>query len=149
PLAAIRSLLAEQPKSDLNAHIEHQVERMNDIVRYQLRKPAHYAAEGFRFAGVAIEEELRRLVDALAKVYKDKEPRIVIDVSEGVVFRGDSGDFLELAGNLLDNACKWCRKEVAITVRPESAGSAKGTGLELTVTDDGPGIPDDAAEQLL
>ena len=40
PLAAIRSLLAEQPKSDLTGRIEHQVERMNDIVRYQLRKPA-------------------------------------------------------------------------------------------------------------
>ncbi len=149
PLAAIRSLLAEQPKSDLTARIEHQVERMNDIVRYQLRKPARYAAEGFRCSGVAIEEELRRLADALAKVYKDKEPRIAIEVADGAMFRGDSGDLLELAGNLLDNACKWCRKEVTITVRPKPTGRGKATGFELTVTDDGPGIPEAAAEQLL
>jgi two-component system, OmpR family, sensor histidine kinase PhoQ len=146
PLAAIRSLLAEHPTSDLTNRIEHQVERMNDIVRYQLRKPARYASEGFGVASVAIERELDRLGDALAKVYKDKAPRIAIEVAEGVVFRGDSGDFLELAGNLLDNACKWCRKAVAIRVQ---AAGGKGTGFEMTVTDDGPGIPETDAERLL
>ncbi len=146
PLAAIRSLLSEQPESDLREKIEHQVERMNDIVRYQLRKPARYAAEGFGVGSVAIEKELERLADALAKVYKDKEPRIGIDVAEGAAFRGDSGDFLELAGNLLDNACKWSRKEVAIRVRP---AGGKGNGFQMTVTDDGSGIPEADAERLL
>ncbi|HET6629011.1 MAG TPA: ATP-binding protein [Woeseiaceae bacterium] len=146
PLAAIRSVLSEHPETDPREKIEHQVERMNDIVRYQLRKPARYASEGFGVASVAIGKELERLADALAKVYKDKEPRIGIEVADGVIFRGDSGDFLELAGNLLDNACKWCRKEVTIRVQP---AASKGTGFEMTVTDDGPGIPEAAAERLL
>ncbi|HEX2140572.1 MAG TPA: ATP-binding protein, partial [Woeseiaceae bacterium] len=146
PLAAIRSALSEHPPSELKERIERQVERMNDIVRYQLRKPARYAVEGFGIASPAIRKELERLAEALAKVYKDKEPRIAVEVTEGIVFRGDSGDLLELAGNLLDNACKWCRKDVSIEVR---SAAEPGRSFLVTVSDDGPGIPEAAAERLL
>jgi two-component system sensor histidine kinase PhoQ len=144
PLAAVRSVIAEHPDSELGKRVETQVERMHDIVRYQLRKPASYASEGFGLSAVAVESELKRLVDALQKVYKDKNPDIVLNVSDGVVFRGDRGDFLELAGNLLDNACKWCKSRVELHMRP-LAGSA----LELVVADDGPGIPEEMAGILL
>jgi two-component system sensor histidine kinase PhoQ len=144
PLAAVRSVIAEHPQSDLGKRVETQVERMNDIVRYQLRKPASYVSEGFGFTSVAVEKELTRLVDGLVKVYKDKNPAIVLHVSDGVVFRGDRGDFLELAGNLLDNACKWCRSRVELHVRPTASA-----GFELVVADDGPGIPEELAGILL
>jgi two-component system sensor histidine kinase PhoQ len=117
---------------------------MHDIVRYQLRKPANYASEGFGMTAVAVEKELTRLVDGLSKVYQDKNPDIVLNVADGVVFRGDRGDFLELAGNLLDNACKWCKSRVELHMRP-----LRGTGLELVVADDGPGIPTELAGVLL
>jgi two-component system sensor histidine kinase PhoQ len=144
PLAAMRSVIAEHPQSDLGKRVAGQVERMHDIVRYQLRKPASYAAEGFGMAAVAVEKELKRLVEALLKVYKDKNPEIALDVSDGVVFRGDRGDFLELAGNLLDNACKWCRARVELRIR-----TTDGAGMELIVADDGPGIPAELADVLL
>lgn len=154
PLAAIRSVLAEHRQSahehtEFRSRIEAQVERMNDIVRYQLRKPAHQAAEGLGLPAVAIEKELRKLVDALSKVYKDKRPRITLRVADGAVFRGDRGDFLELAGNLLDNACKWCDGEVRIDVRPVVSPEGRPAGIELVVADDGPGIPEEAADRLL
>lgn len=149
PLAAIRSIIAEHPRSELTERVDMQVERMNDIVRYQLRKPASYVAEGFGAAAVAIEKELERLVDSLSKVYKDKNPRIELDVADNIVFRGDSGDFLELAGNLLDNACKWCRNRVELEIRPAEPEAGKGRGLILIVSDDGPGIPEEAANLLL
>ena len=144
PLAAVRSVIAEHPQSELGKRVETQVDRMNDIVRYQLRKPASYVAEGFGLTSVAVEKELRRLVEGLAKVYKDKSPDIVLNVARGVVFRGDRGDFLELAGNLLDNACKWCQSRVELHLR-----SAAGSGFELVVADDGPGIAEDLAGILL
>jgi two-component system sensor histidine kinase PhoQ len=46
-------------------------------------------------------------------------------------FRGDSGDFLELAGNLLDNACKWCRQRVEISVDAVSKAPAVASGMVL------------------
>lgn len=149
PLAAIRSVLGEQRSSDHAPRIEAQIERMNDIVRYQLRKPANYASESLGVAPVAVEQDLARLVDGLTKVYREKDPAIELDVEPGTKFRGDSGDFLELAGNLLDNACKWCKSKVRLQIR-SPAGSKPGSGaMRLTVSDDGPGIPEEVAGQLL
>lgn len=143
PLAAIRAVLSEQQASSLADKIEPQIERMNDIVRYQLRKPASLVTDSLGVSQVAIEEQLLRLVDGLRKVYKDKNPDITLSVDQHAEFRGDTGDFLELSGNLLDNACKWCKSVVAITVNPCDGG------MRLTVSDDGPGIPEDIAGLLL
>ena len=96
-----------------------------------------------------VEREVRRLIDGLRKVYHDKAPEFDVRIEEGVRFRGDTGDFLELAGNLLDNACKWCERKVRIVVVPSTGASAVASGMVLSVADDGPGIPQDAADALL
>lgn len=144
PLAAIRAVLSESPKRASTEKIEAQIERMNDIVRYQLRKPASLVSDNFGVGTVAIQEQLERLVDGLQKVYKDKQPEISLEVDGRAEFRGDAGDFLELAGNLVDNACKWCERRVEVRVAPYQK-----RGMRLAVADDGPGIPEQAAELLL
>ena len=117
-MAAIRAVLGEQKSSEMSQRVEAQIERMNDIVRYQLRKPATLHTESLGVAAVAIDRELARLVEGLAKVYSEKKPDIELDVTAGMLFRGETGDFLEVAGNLLDNACKWCQRQVRLTIRP-------------------------------
>ncbi len=149
PLAAIRSVLSEQRPNEVSEKIETQIERMNDIVRYQLRKPATERSKSFGMVAVPIDKELTKLVDGLNKVYKEKRPSIEVDLADGILFRGDTGDFLEIAGNLLDNACKSCKSMVKLSVRPLSGKSADSSGMRLVVEDDGPGIPADAREALL
>ncbi|MDJ0812556.1 MAG: ATP-binding protein [Woeseiaceae bacterium] len=144
PLAAMRALLNEDKDSGEAARLNEQIERMDEIVRYQLRKPSASQAQNLVLARVAIEPEIERLVAGLAKVYHDKSPVIETEVGAGLTFRGDAGDFLEIAGNLLDNACKWCQSTVRISVT-----GAPGGETRMVVADDGPGIPDDAAESLL
>lgn len=144
PLAAIRALVSDGPPNDAAGKIEEQVERMNDIVRYQLRKPAALVSDSFGVAKVDIAAQVDRLVSGLEKVYQSKSPSIAVDVHPDAVFRGETGDFLELAGNLVDNACKWCRQQVAVRVSVPDGG-----GMRLVVSDDGPGIPEEAAELLL
>jgi two-component system sensor histidine kinase PhoQ len=145
PLAAMRSVLAQQKSPRLTGQLEPQIEQMNEIVRYQLRKPAATASDAIGATPVQMEVEVTRLVDGLGKVYSEKDPTIDVSVTDDAEFRGDTGDFLELAGNLLDNACKWCKSRVLLSIRPANAGG----GLNLTVEDDGPGIPDDARDALL
>jgi two-component system sensor histidine kinase PhoQ len=150
PLAAMRALIADKDTAaQVRDRFNEQIERMDEIVRYQLRKPAASAADKLVIGPVAVASEVERLVNGLHKVYHDKRPRIEVDVVAGMKFRGDTGDFLELAGNLLDNACKWCTGRVSISIRPSGASSATDGGMHLTVDDDGPGIPEEAAEVLL
>jgi two-component system sensor histidine kinase PhoQ len=150
PLAAMRALIRDLANDGkLHGRFNEQIDRMDEIVRYQLRKPAASVADNLVLASVPVDKEVNRLVNGLRKVYHDKRPQIESDVAVGLKFRGDTGDFLEVAGNLLDNACKWCEKRVKITVRPSTDAPALASGMVLTVEDDGPGIPDDAAEALL
>lgn len=143
PLAAIRALLTDSDNQNFKARADEQIDRMDEIVRYQLRKPA--AAAGPVLGKVDVEGELKKLIAGLRKVHHDKAPEVSLEVDPELKFRGDTGDFLELAGNLIDNACKWCEETVRVSARPVS-GSA---GLCFVVADDGPGIPSSASEELL
>ena len=52
-------------------------------------------------------------------------------------------DLDEMLGNLLDNACKWGRAHVTIDA------AQTGAGVEITVDDDGSGLPEDMREAVL
>ena len=149
PLAAMRALLSERQDESFGDRFNEQIDRMDEIVRYQLRKPAASASENLVLAPVRVEEEVARLIDGLRKVYRDKNPEFEVSIASGMQFRGDKGDFLEVAGNLLDNACKWCERRVRISIVPSVGARAAASGMVLTVSDDGPGIPEDAARALL
>ena len=48
-----------------------------------------------------------------------------------------------MAGNLIDNACKWAKSRVVVTL-----GQGPGT-VTLAIEDDGPGLTPDEAEKVL
>ena len=62
-------------------------------------------------------------------------------------FRGEEGDLEEMAGNLLDNACKWSKSQVAISMGAERNETA--TMLLIKIEDDGPGLTAQEAEKVL
>jgi signal transduction histidine kinase len=62
-------------------------------------------------------------------------------------FRGEEADLEEMAGNLLDNACKWSNGQVGISMSAERGASA--TMLVLRVEDNGPGLTEDEAKKVL
>lgn len=76
------------------------------------------------------------LCSALNKVYKRKGVDLTLDISPEITFCGDQNDFMEVMGNLLDNACKYCLEFIEVTARQTD------TALHLFIDDDGPGIPD-------
>ncbi len=149
PLAAIRALLEERGQPEFEHRANEQIDRMDEIVRYQLRKPTATANDGLAFARVNIAGELQRLVAGLRKVHHEKSPRIEVDVDPEARLRGDAGDLHELAGNLIDNACKWCSSNVRVSVSAITANNRHATGMVLRVEDDGPGVPSDDAGVLL
>jgi len=95
-----------------------------------------------RVIGVATEVEpvLERLVRAMTRIHRSRNLDISLDVTGPLRFRGEQQDLEELAGNLIDNACKWARSAVAVSVRAEEARETSRQLLVLTVADDGPGL---------
>jgi two-component system sensor histidine kinase PhoQ len=142
PLAAIRSLI-ESGRVEPQA-ITPQIDRMQAIVQHQLKR-AVFGGSGTTLTDLAVREPLEQLRAALAKVYTDKNLRVTLAVAPGVAYPIDSGDFLELAGNLMDNACKYCRSAIAVRATHWTAAEWRRPGLVLEVEDDGGGIP--AAER--
>ena len=62
-------------------------------------------------------------------------------------FRGDEGDLEEMAGNLLDNACKWSNGEIAVTMASERTPSQQF--LVIRIEDNGPGLTEEEAKKVL
>jgi two-component system sensor histidine kinase PhoQ len=144
PLAVLRGALdAPTPDDEAKAVMREQIERMNHIVEYQLKRAAA-SGRSHLAPPVSVAEKTRQLVSALNKVYADKAIDCRIEIDPDLIFRGDEGDLLEILGNLADNAFKWGRHRVQLGARRSGDGR-----LELRVDDDGPGIPAEVAERLL
>ena len=62
-------------------------------------------------------------------------------------FRGDEGDLEEMAGNLLDNACKWAKGQIGVTMVAERGKT--GSNLLIKIEDDGPGLTEEQAKAVL
>jgi two-component system sensor histidine kinase PhoQ len=56
---------------------------------------------------------------------------------------------MELIGNLLDNAFKYCGEQVSISVQPLLIPESRRAGLTIVVDDDGPGISADKRQHVL
>jgi two-component system sensor histidine kinase PhoQ len=145
PLAVVRSQIeAEGPIEERAVVVIEQVERMQGIVDYQLRRAAAGGTVGQTQIEVAPVAEAT--LSALSKVYADRRISVDAELSPGAAFVGDRGDLAEILGNLLDNAFKWSRGAVRIAVR--DVGGRGQPGLEIVVEDDGPGLDPSASASL-
>ncbi len=66
-----------------------------------------------------------------------------IDLDPSCLFHGDEGDLLEMMGNLLENAFKFCEREVLLTGFIQAENRKQASELILIIEDDGPGIAAD------
>jgi len=136
PLAVMRSALAgDKPSATV---LGPEIDRMSGIIEHQLKRAAASGGALLGQAPVDVAPVAAELRVALLKVYGNKDLSIEIAVA-GAQFLGDRGDLTELLGNLLDNACKWCRHLVRVTASTDESVTSRER-LSLVVEDDGPGI---------
>ncbi|MDY6949480.1 MAG: ATP-binding protein [Pseudomonadota bacterium] len=150
PLAVMRNLLSTQGRDlPVARQLDEQVGRMDDIVKYQLRRAAASGGTGLGTAPTDVRDALEALRGALLKVYVDRLLSCELTVAEGCTFTGDREDLTEIAGNLLDNSFKWARTTVRITADRIVSPAARRDGLRLVIEDDGPGIPPESRAKVL
>jgi two-component system, OmpR family, sensor histidine kinase PhoQ len=142
PLAVARSLAT-------TTQLQEQITRMDEIVGYQLKRAAMSGGTGLGSAPIEVSGVIEALHATLQKVYADKRVDMQLRIDPASRYSGDQGDLLEIAGNLLDNAYKWCRTQVRVTAVPLVTPGIRREGLLLSVEDDGPGIAIDQREHVL
>ena len=149
PLAVLRTRLESESNPDeLRRELSLQVQRMSEIVSYQLSRAARSGHALFA-APIEIEPRAEEIVASLEKVYAGRGVLCEFDLDPQARFYGELGDLQELLGNLLENAFKWARRRVLLTVRSEAAAADRRPGVHFCVEDDGPGIPADKVQRLL
>jgi len=149
PLAVMRQSLdagsADGGRKDL---LNAEIDRMSGIIEHQMKRAAASGGVLLGQAPVDVAPIVAELRAALIKVYANKDLLFEAVVMPEAQFIGDRNDLTELLGNLLDNACKWARGRVRITVSlHEGADSRAALGLE--VEDDGPGIAEHDRAKVL
>ena len=146
PLAAIQGYIDQaEKKPEKNPAIEGisaQLENMKGIVSYQLRR-AVVTNHHSMISPSAVKPVLMRLKGSLLKVYHDKNFDIVIKVENDIKVRMDDDDLLELFGNLLNNACRFCEQLVEVNAQLD------GSHVIINIDDDGMGFPDNNPSKLL
>jgi len=136
PLAVMRAIL---PPSEHSGTISTEIDRMTGIIEHQMNRASASGGALIGQAPVDLAQVGVELRAALLRVYGHKDLSLELDVAPGSLFVGDRGDVTEMLGNLLDNACKWCRGRVRLTARNDELAPVRQR-LLITVEDDGAGI---------
>lgn len=128
--------------------VQEQITRMNEIVEYQLQRAAAKGEQKIT-KSVDASDVINKITLSLAKVYIDKHINFNITVPESCLIYCEEGDLYEIAGNLMDNACKWCRQQVTVSVTFNNQQRSGDYCFLLRVEDDGPGIPKDKLKEIV
>ncbi len=148
PIAVLRGL---QYNDVNNETAQQQLNSMQTIIDYQLQSAS--AVGRRRFAKpIYIKEITEQIINSLSKLHQDKALTVNVNIADNTLFYGDKGDWMELVGNLLDNAFKWAETQVSIDVNQttlSSTGQSNRTGIAIEVGDDGVGIDDTLKSTIL
>lgn len=129
-------LIAEQAAS-MQKQVEHYLQR------------ARVAAQR---DSVVYRTPVTPLVQRMVRVLQKLNPQTNLSLSlpaTEIVFAGEREDLEELLGNLLENAMKWAKSSVLVSVVPLTGKDDPASLFEIGIEDDGPGIPEDKARDAL
>lgn len=124
--------------------VARQTDAMSSQVEHHLRRARAAANARAIGARTPVGEVLEDLTRTLTKIYGRRGVALSLDAAPGLVFRGERQDLQDLAGNLMDNACKWAAGAVRV-----SAAQDTQTTLQITIEDDGPGLSEAECDQVL
>jgi len=124
------------------------VARQSEIMREQVDHHLRRARAAARPQGggerTAVAPVLEELSLTLERIFRDKGVEVDWRAPDDLFFHGERQDLLELAGNVMENACKWCKARVRVDARVSAPGR-----LTLTVEDDGPGLAAEDRQEVL
>lgn len=147
PLSVMLTEASQQP-GQLAEVVERQAQTMREQVDHHLRRARAAARAQTSGERTPVEPILDELAVTLERIFQDKSEGKGVEIDwrcpDDLCFLGEKQDFMELAGNVMENAGKWCKGRIRAEAAP--VGEARMT---LTVDDDGPGLPEETRAQAL
>lgn len=142
PLATLSMALAETG-ADRDGALAPLVASMDRRIRHHLRRARAAAVGGPARARVDLAAHVADLAMVLARIHADTGVDVVSRVPDGLGVACDPQDLDEMLGNLIENACRWCRGRVRIEAR------RAGAEVVVWVEDDGQGLDAEARAAVL
>ncbi|HEY4941669.1 MAG TPA: sensor histidine kinase [Rhizomicrobium sp.] len=140
PLTVLASEAEAQPGPLADA-VNRQVVAMRRQVDHYLTRARAAGALAVLGSRTPVASVLDDLVRTLRRIHQDRAVAIELSCPPGLAFKGERQDLEEMAGNLIDNACKWAHGRVRVSAAPG------GASLLIAVEDDGPGLtPEERAQ---
>lgn len=141
PLAVLANA-AKKDEVDLASLVLTQVASAQEQVDYQLSRARVAAAVKTIGVRTAVMPAVSSLSQLLQRAYEPKS--VVVNISADaptLYIKGEAQDVHEMLGNLLDNAFKWCRHRIDVTVTRTSL-------LCIVIDDDGLGLAPEQYETV-
>ena len=145
PVAVIRQIIEQKDNglsSESSQKLIEQMDQMNFIINSELKR-ARISGRGSRNRSFSVADTVDKLSSTLMLIYPEKKVEFIFNIEDEAYFPGDKSDFHELLGNLMDNAVKWCAKNVELEI------FLKSGALCINICDDGPGCSNSKIETLL
>ncbi len=135
---------ASQRPGPLAEVVSRQAETMRQQVDHHLRRARAAARTQGQGERTSVAEVLDELARTLERIFRDKGIEIDWDAPDELFFLGERQDLLEIAGNAIENACKFGKGRVRVR-----AAAVTPDRFRLAVEDDGPGLPPDRREEVI
>ncbi len=142
PLATLALALSDR-RRDADGALGALVGAMDRQVRHHLRRARAAALEGGTRRRTDLAAHVADLRTTFLRLYAHKAPALITGIAPGLSAACDGQDVDEMLGNLIDNACQWCRGTVRVS------GAVEDGQTLVTVEDDGPGLDPAAVGRVL
>ncbi|GLI92048.1 sensor histidine kinase [Methylocystis echinoides] len=131
---------ADAAPSPLAEKVNEQARIMRDQISFYLDRARAAARGGALGAATPLAPCTEALLRTFTKIYGEKGVAFSGNVGAELKFLGERQDLEEMIGNLLDNAGKWAKSHVALSIAPDADDGAGRSALLVTIDDDGPGL---------
>ncbi|WP_308238122.1 ATP-binding protein [Phenylobacterium sp. J367] len=143
PISVMLTEAGQRP-GPLAEVVARQAETMRQQVDHHLRRARAAARSQGQGERTSVAEVLDELARTLERIFRDKGVEIDWDAPDELFFLGERQDLMEIAGNAMENACKFGRARVRVR-----AAATTAERFRLTVEDDGPGLTAEERETVI
>ncbi|MBF0310898.1 MAG: GHKL domain-containing protein [Magnetococcales bacterium] len=125
----------------LRGEVEERLTSLTNLVERELRR-ARLSDHSLPTRFFNPEKEVNALVRTLKSLNFQKNVQVELTVPPNLLMPFDQEDMMELLGNLLDNAFKWCDGRIRVEI------GERGKECFFVVEDNGPGVSEEQMEHI-